>query len=380
MRSNKSIKCFFECLIPETVCNLNCTYCYVAQENRRTMKIAEMKYTPQHIGKCLTVKRLGGVCFFSICGAGETLMQPETIEISYELLKQGHFVNITTNGTLTKKFEELKKFPKEYLERLHFSFSLHYLELKKMNLLEIFFANIKLVHDLGCSYMVQINLCDEYIPYIDEIKSVCLKNVGALPQVAATRKEIKGSTKNVELYTNLTLDEYVEIGKSFDSPLFNYTMKNFKKKRKEFCYAGERSFSLNLSDGKLKKCYCDQFAQYIFDNPNSEIRFEAIGKNCDEIYCFNSSHFMSLGVIDNDDAETYCSLRDRNGKGWFNSKTKEFLSHKLNENNVSYGLVKRNIITLKIKFMFTFAKIKKKLKRFIKNIFYSIGMKGEIIK
>lgn len=58
------IKRFFECLIPVTVCNLKCSYCYVIQRNYRNMRLAELKYTPEHIGKCLTKERLGGECFF----------------------------------------------------------------------------------------------------------------------------------------------------------------------------------------------------------------------------------------------------------------------------------------------------------------------------
>lgn len=54
------VKRFFECLIPVTVCNLKCSYCYVIQRDYRNMKLAEFKYTPEHIGKCLTKERLGG--------------------------------------------------------------------------------------------------------------------------------------------------------------------------------------------------------------------------------------------------------------------------------------------------------------------------------
>ena len=75
--------------------------------------MAEFKYTPEHIGKCLTKERLGGVSFFSICGAGETLAQPETLKIAKELLKNGHIVNITTNGTLKNRTLH-KKIEKDY--------------------------------------------------------------------------------------------------------------------------------------------------------------------------------------------------------------------------------------------------------------------------
>lgn len=58
------VKRFFECLIPVTVCNLKCSYCYVIQRDYRNMKLAELKYTPEHIGKCLTKERLGGSASF----------------------------------------------------------------------------------------------------------------------------------------------------------------------------------------------------------------------------------------------------------------------------------------------------------------------------
>lgn len=136
---NKKPKRFIECLLPVTICNLKCSYCYIIQENRRDMKKADLQYSPQHIAKALSPERLGGVSFISICGAGETLIQKEAIDIVYELLKVGHYVNITTNGTITKAIDKISNFPKKYLDRLHMSFSFHYLELREKNLLNIFF-------------------------------------------------------------------------------------------------------------------------------------------------------------------------------------------------------------------------------------------------
>lgn len=43
---------------------------------------------------------------------------------------------------------------------------MHIIELKRINGVDIFFNNIKYVRDLGCSFLVQVNLCDEYIPYL----------------------------------------------------------------------------------------------------------------------------------------------------------------------------------------------------------------------
>lgn len=185
----KKIRRFFECLLPVTACNLKCSYCYVIQRDNRKMKIPELRYSPERIGHGLTKERLGGTCYFSICGAGETLLPEETIQITREILKQGHYVNLTTNGTLTKRFEELMSLPDEQKERLHFAFSLHYLELKRLNKLDEFFSNVKNVRNNNCSFVVQLNLCDEYVPYLDEIGNLCIKEIGALPQMAATRKE-----------------------------------------------------------------------------------------------------------------------------------------------------------------------------------------------
>lgn len=133
----------------------------------------------------------------------------------------------------------------------------------RLNLLEKFFENIQKVKDAGASFMVQINLCDEYVPYLDEIKRLCIENVGAMPQVAATRKEETGLRK-IELLTQRTKEEYIDAGATFDSPLFDFTMKNFNVRRHEFCYAGDWSGNLDLSTGILRRCYCSYLRQDIF--------------------------------------------------------------------------------------------------------------------
>ena len=363
---------FFECLIPITICNLRCEYCYVIQRNYRNMKKANLKYSAEQIGKALRKERLGGMCFFSICGAGETLAQPEIIDIVQNILEQGHVVNVTTNGTLTGVFKKIKNINSEYLKKLHFSFSLHYIELKRLNLLDTFFKNIKFVQSLGCSVMVQLNLCDQYLPYIEEIKNICKENIGAYPQIAATRDEKEGINK-VKLYTNLDVKEYEDIGNSFNSELFKYTMKNFNVKRTEFCYAGDRSGILNLATGELKKCYSDPCSQNIFENINKKIKFEPIGNNCGTCFCTNSSHFMSLGVIDKDENISYCSLRDRPEANWFNETTRKLLSQKLIGNKIEYSEKRKKYINSKEKRKNNISKIKNRTKFVIKKI---MGVKG----
>ena len=174
MKKMDKPKRFLECQFPVTICNLECPYCYIIQENRRKMQKAELIYSPEYIAKALRKERLGGVCWINICGAGETLIQDEVIDIIQLLLEEGHYLNITTNGTLDRQFDALIEKCKDYLNHLHIAFSWHFLELKKRNLTDRFFTNIIKMKNAGASILLQINLCDEYVPYIDEIKNISI--------------------------------------------------------------------------------------------------------------------------------------------------------------------------------------------------------------
>jgi organic radical activating enzyme len=331
------VKRFFECLIPVPVCNIRCHYCYISQRNGRNKKpTTDFKYTPAQIVAALSRDRLGGTCYFSLCGSGETLVPYETIAIAHGLLRQGHFVNITTNGLLSQRFDKLLAIEREDLERLHISFSFHYLELAQ-KWLDIFFNNISKVREAGSSFFLQFNLCDEYLPHLDEIRRLCVERAGAPPQIAATRKE-HSLQSSVELYTEHSREEYHAQGRSFDSPLFDFTMKNFGVKRTEFCYAGDWSASLNLATGQMRRCYASNaMRQDVFANPRDPIRFQAIGEHCRSLFCMNSSHFMSLGVIPSVDAPSYASLRDRSSAGWYTDRMRAFLSSRLCESNETYS-------------------------------------------
>ncbi len=346
----EKIKRFIECIIPVSACNLQCKYCYIIQQNDRKMKIPKLNYDPEWIGKALSKKRMGGVCFFNICGAGETLIPNYTIDIVKELLKQGHFVNITTNGTLNHRFDEIVKIDKKLLKRLNISFSFHYLELKRLNLLNDFFDNIDKIRKVGISFVLQLNLYDGYMPYVDDIKKISKERVGAYPQVALTRKEYNKEhiLTKTEIFTEKSEEEYIKEGKKYDSPLFDFTTKNFNVKRKEFCYAGDWSGALNLITGDLKKCYAYPFRQNIFKDINKPINFEALGKNCNSPYCINSSHFMSLGVIPSIKTPTYRQLRDRPEAGWYASdEIKTAFDSKLIESNKEYGKLKKLKVNVK---------------------------------
>lgn len=353
---------FFECLIPTTACNLRCSYCYLIQENRRKGEPAIFRYSPEIIGKGLSQKRLGGVSLISMTASGETFLPPELPSIAREILKQGHYINITTNGTLTKQIQKLLQYTESYHSHIHMSFSFHYIELKERGLLDTFFENIKMVKAAGCSILLQINLVDEYVPYWEEIKTLSIRHTGALPQVALTRDETSGTYK---ILSGMTREQYESIGNEMKSPLFNCTCENFMVKRHEYCYAGLWSAKLNLGTGIMSACYGHGMVQNIFEDINKPIIFEPIGKNCPFQYCFNSSHFISQGIIPElRDIPSYGELRNREEAEWYTNDMKTFLYQKFEDTNPLLSNLRKSFYSLRKSYW----NVKHKAKQVISNI------------
>ena len=350
------IKRFIDCNFPVKTCNLRCHYCYITQNRDFEKELPVFKYTPRQMTNALSVKRLGGICVFNICGEGETLLPPEIISITKGLLEQGHYVNIITNGTFSKRIEEFLLFPKELLEKLFFKFSFHYLEFKRLNLLETFVCNVNKIKNAGCSISVEITPNDELIPYIEEIKEFSLKHFKALPHITVARNN---KVKEMPILTNLSRSEYYETWKEFDSPMFEHKMEFFNQKRKEYCYAGDWTAFLLWGTGELRKCYKGEtIDEDIFKDPNKKINWEATGHKCRQSHCFNSHAWLTFGAIPELKTITYEEIRNRactDGTEWLNSKIKEVFKQKLCQNNKKYSTFKKNSI-----------RIKKELRRIIK--------------
>ena len=121
-------------------------------------------------------------------------------------------------------------------------------------------------------------------------------------------------------------------------------MKNFNVKRKEFCYAGAWAYTLNFKTGVMKRCYASAIHQNIFKNPDKPIMNMAVGNCCGSLFCLNSSHFMSLGVIPNVDTPTYADLRDRESAKWMTPEFRSFVSGRLYNSNRKYGVWKKAFI------------------------------------
>lgn len=333
------IKRFIECLVPDSFCNFRCSYCYVSQQNRKSKIRIESAYSPEYIAKALHPKRLGGISYINITGLGETLIQQNVVEIVHEILRTGNYVNITTNGTLSVRFLQLLDFDTELLKHLNISFSMHYIELLRLNKLEAFFENIINVRKAGCSFVLQINLVDEYMSHWEEIKKLCKEKVGAYPQVALTREQDGNS---YHIMTKHSDEEYIKIGREMQSPLFDFTVHNFNKRQNKYCYAGEWSATLDLYSGKMTGCYGQGFTQNIYENIEKPIVFKPI-KCCGAKYCVNSSHFMSLGVIPSLKTPTYGQLRNRKEANWYTPEMTSFLNQRLYHFNSRRNILLENL-------------------------------------
>lgn len=360
------MKRYIDCNIPTETCNLRCHYCYVTQNRKFNNKLVEFKYSPEVIRKALSVSRLGGKCLLNMCANGETLLAESVIDVAEELLKEGHYVMIVTNGTLTKRFEKIAKMPKKLLNHLFFKFSFHYMELKRLNMLDVFFDNVNLMKRSGASFTVEITPSDELEEYIEDIKNISMKNLGALPHITIARKD----SGDIPPLTNRSFEEYIDVWKTFDSELFNYKTTIFGKKRNEFCYAGEWSGYLNLVTGDLLQCYCGKKVDNIYKKMDEPIKFLPIGNNCTLPHCYNGHSYLVFGDIPELDAPTYAEVRNRvclDGTEWLTPDMKAFMSSKLKESNKMHLENTKRHINQKNKRFLKKQILKQKIKNILKN-------------
>lgn len=362
--STPRFKRLIECYVPIYACNFRCDYCYIKQNPSRDFesRVEKFMYSPEYIAKCLSKKRLGGTCLINLCAGGETLLSEEVVELAKYLLEDGHFVMIVNNGTCTKNIQKLCDFPDNLKERLWLRFSLHWLELKRLNLIDRFFDNVKNCKNNGISIGVEMVASDDYIPFIPEIIKKCNDEIKSLPEINIARKDPEFTT-----LTNLSEEEYIKTWSVFNSKSFDLKLKTVGVKRKEFCYAGDWSVTLDLGNGNMSKCY-SCFLQNIFKNPNSKIKFEAMGKKCPLPYCHNSHLWMAIGNIPTLEFPTLLEIRSKecsDGTHWLSKTYQDFISQKVYENNKQYSLFKRAVI----KMSHLIRSLISKLKRLIRKVF-----------
>lgn len=356
----EGIKRFITCHIPVYACNFRCSYCYVGQHQGAYQGgIKDFIVSPKEIADFFSPERTGGLCYFNLCGDGETMLHPQLLELVDCLTKKGHFVDIITNGSLSQKFDELISLLDENQKKhLFIKFSFHYLWLKGRNLFNTYVENVKKIKNQNISYTIEITPHDELIPYIDEIKEFSIKNFGALPHITVARNE---DTKKIELLTKLAREEYKKTWSVFDSPLFDFKFSIFNKKRCEFCYAGQNSLYVNLDTGDYYQCYAGDYLGNL--KSKKRINFRAIGK-CRLPHCFNGHAFLAFGNILELNSPTYAEERDRisiGGGHWLTQECREFFSTKTYESNKTFSKSKEKLIQLESSLLKIPRKIIKKI-------------------
>lgn len=341
MKPKRMILCDF----PNNKCNLRCEYCYLSQLPDWARKDEKFKYSIEHIAKCLAPERLGGPCIINMTGAGETMLQPQIVDLCILLLKQGHFIEFVTNFTVTKVVDEFMKIPAELQEQMEFKISFHYNELKRLNWMDKFFANVDKVQKSNFSFALELMPYDALVPEVDNIMKICKEKVGAPCQVTVGRSEYN----SMSLLSDYSKEDFIKIWSKFDSPMFEYKMKLLGVKRKEFCYAGDWTLRVDLYSGEASPCYSQPFKQNIFEDPNKPINFIAVGCHCAMPFCINGHAHMCMGVIPSYPSPTYEQIRNRvreDGSEWFSARCKETFSSKLYETNREYSFIKKLYINV----------------------------------
>lgn len=329
---------FIELLVHGTTeCNFHCEYCYVWRKREFVPGKKTSEYTPREIRNALSQKKLGGPCHINACALGETLLSRAIIELSYELLAEGHYLSIITNGTITSKIDRILRFPEIFLERMFFKLSFHYAELKRTNLLDVFWKNVDKIKNSPCSYSIEITPSDSLIQDIDSLKKEFESRAGgAMPHITFTRDAQK---EGLDLLSELSLEEYKDTWKVFHSDLFHLKCDLYKKKIDQFCYAGNWSYRVNVVNGNLQSCYQQELKGTIFDQDQKVLPLLTVGHGCRLDYCFNNHAFLTWGNAPDIKCDNYLKMRDRVSLDqihWVKESYAAAMQQKLYDNNFNY--------------------------------------------
>jgi organic radical activating enzyme len=336
---------YIHAIQPGNVCNLGCEYCYVSAKTTGARdKNTSFNYPLEQIAKAISKERLGGYAFITYVGGGETILPKQSLQLIKLFLEEGHFLNnIVSNMTLRPQLEELLAFPKELLERVSFTISMHWLELKKKNLLDVFFENINKLKENNITFHANMCVSPKEIPHMEEVKTICLEKMGLLPNIGFAHDAKSGW----KLYSSITPEDIACIEKLFDMPQAKSSKHNiYDDLAKDFCYIGDWGFIFNLETGTISACFDSPTMQNIVKDISKPIKFEAIGC-CSTSHCTMGPAFQTFGFVPKYDKfiPTYYDFyTDRVFKG---SQYENFANYKLSAANKEYSSIKKCWIKLK---------------------------------
>lgn len=342
-----NLKRFINVHVSLSNCTLRCHYCYVTLHQTFGHPIPKLEHSPEFIRQALSKQRLGGCCHLNFCADGETLLLPGLIDVVEQLLLEGHYISIVSNCTSSNRIDELIALPEDLRKHLFVKASYHYLELKRLELLDSFFDQVCKLHHAGISLVIEITPSDELIPFADEAVELCRKRMGAAPHFTVARDE---HYDYLPILTSLPRDEYRRVWGKYDSVMFDYKESIFGRPIKKFCYAGEWFLCLDLLSGELSQCYGTPSFQNIYSNVEEPIHYRPIGIHCPESHCYNGHALLTQGVVPREESPTYAATRDRtmsNGEHWLYPEIMSFFSQRLYDNNPQYPWYKRIYINHK---------------------------------
>ena len=328
-------------------CNMSCSYCYLG---RTENKIQKIPFSISEIKAAFSKKRLGGICFINICSDGETLLHPMMVDIIRTFLEEGHYVMLVTNGTVTKTIKELLRLDDEYQSRIFFKMSFHYEELCKMNMLDLFFENVNILTQSPCSLTVEYVTEDETLDNIEEFKEICMKGMGALPQINIPRDERK---KNMGVYSKYSWENYIKkvASGNIQSSLFDYRVQHFGIKYKGFCHFGDRYLWVNMKTGYSHQCYRTPPLQNFMGDINKSVRWMPVGNNCLEAHCYVCYTFFPLGCVDTPEygkyRPTFYEIRNRKddkGRDWVKPTFRKVFECGVEQRE--YSVIERKIVNI----------------------------------
>lgn len=320
-----------------TTCNFHCDYCYVWRRNEFQNTNILSEHSVKEIRNGLSLQKTGGICFINMCARGETLVSKDVVDLAYELLDEGHYVSVVTNGTVTENIRKILTFPEEFQSRFFFKLSFHFLELEKKKLFDLFWRNVGEIKKSNCSYTLEITPYDGLVNKIPEIKKMFKEKAdGAMPHISYARDSKKA---DYDILSDYSLEDYNSVWGQFDSKMFELKNRHYGQKVTEFCHAGEWSYLVSILTGEVKACYRQEVIGNIYDADFKEFPSRPVRHDCHMAYCINNHAFMAWGTVPEIKEYTYLEMRDRvdnTGESWVKNPMKSFMSDKLYDTNYVY--------------------------------------------